>query len=230
MIDMLDKKILENRFANNFGSPLFPILADMYLAEGDIRRARKVCEVGLDHDSNNVDGKFVFARVAIAEKKFAVAEKWLKKVVDGNPAHFNALRMLIKLEFQLKRSPKTIQKYINRILYFLPHDPECTEWMDGLQMVDNVPSKQNENDSVAMSKETIPGAVKTNKVPYSAKNQTYHVDTSMATLTMVQVLRSQKHYGQALSVLEDLKSAGQDKNKIDHEKEALLRCIAESKQ
>ena len=84
MIDIMDKKTLENRFADNFGSPLFPILADMYLAEGDIRRARKVCEVGLDHDSTNTDGKFVLARIAITEEKFTAADKLLKQVVNEN--------------------------------------------------------------------------------------------------------------------------------------------------
>ena len=230
MIDILDKKALENRFADNFGSPFFPILADMYLTEGDLPRARKVCEVGLDHDSTNTDGKFVLARVALTEEKFAAAEKLLKRVVDENQAHFNALRMLIKLEFQLKRSPKTIQKYINRLLYFLPNDAECIKWMDEMKAQDGVPAKQSENDTVAISEEIIPVVIKTNKTPAPEKNQAYNVDTSMATFTMVQVLKSQKHYAQALSVLESLGSAGHDKDKIDHEKEVLLQCISDSNQ
>ena len=230
MIDIMDKKALEDGFADDFGSPLFPILADMYLAEDDLPRARKVCEVGLDHDSTNTGGKFVLARVAITEERFAVAEKLLKRVVDENQSHFNALRMLIKLEFQLKRSPKTIQNYINRILHFLPHDAECIKWMDELQIEGGAHAKQNESDPVAISEETIPEGDKITAAPTLVKNHIYNVDTSMATFTMVQVLKSQKHYGQALSVLEALESAGQDKNKIDHEKEVLLQCISESKQ
>ena len=116
MIDILNKKMLESTFADDFASPYYPILAELYLNEGDLSRARKVCEIGLDYDSHNVDGKFVFAKVALAEEKFIVAEKWLKRVVDENPAHFNALRMLIRLELQLNRSPKTIRNYINKIL------------------------------------------------------------------------------------------------------------------
>ena len=230
MIDILDKKALESRFADNFGSPLFPVLADIYLAEGDLPRARKVCEVGLDHDSTNTDGKFILARVAITEEKFAAAEKLLKRVVDENQSHFNALRMLIKLEFQLKRSPKTIQKYINRLLYFLPSDAECIKWMDEIKGEGGAPTKQNENDPIDISEETIPDIIKTKKAQAPEQNHAYNVDTSMATFTMVQVLKSQKHYGQALSVLEALESAGQDKNKINREKEVLLQCISESKQ
>ena len=66
MIDILDKKMLEKKFADDFASPLFPILAEIYLSEGDIKRAKKVCEVGLDHDSTNTDGKFI---IAYCEKK-----------------------------------------------------------------------------------------------------------------------------------------------------------------
>ena len=115
MIDITDKKSLENIFAQNFGSPYFPILADLYLQEGDFRRAKLVCMAGLEHDPYNDCGKFILAKVALAEEKVTVAEKWLKQVVENNPANFNALRMLIRLEFALKRSPKTILKYINNI-------------------------------------------------------------------------------------------------------------------
>ena len=78
MIDILDKKLLESTFADDFASPYFPILAELYLNEGDLSRAHKVCEVGLDHDSTNIDGNFIFAKVALAEEKFTVAEKWPK--------------------------------------------------------------------------------------------------------------------------------------------------------
>ena len=138
MIDILNKKMLERTFANDFASPYYPILAELYLLEGDLPRARKVCEIGLDHDSSNVDGKFVYAKVAMAEEKFAAAEKWLKKVVDENPAHFIALRMLIRLEIQLNRSPKTIRNYINKILQFLPEDAECMEWLNSIQPLETV--------------------------------------------------------------------------------------------
>ena len=129
MININDKTALEGVFAEDFGSPYYPILANLYLQEGDLRRAKKVCEVGLKHDSSNVDGKFILAKVAMAENKLTVAEKWLKQVVDENTANFNAIRLLISLEIQLGRSPKTIQIYISSLLQFLPYDGECIKWL-----------------------------------------------------------------------------------------------------
>ena len=119
MIDLTDKKLLETKFAEDFATPIYPILADIYLIEGDLARAKKVCEVGLEHDCTNVDGKYILGKVAIAENKLTLAEKWLKQVVDENPSHFIAFRLLINVKIKLKRSTKTIQGYINHLLRFV---------------------------------------------------------------------------------------------------------------
>ena len=224
MIDILNKKMLERTFANDFASPYYPILAELYLLEGDLPRARKVCEIGLDHDSNNVDGKFIFAKVAMAEEKFMVAEKWLKRVVDENPAHFNALRILIKLEFQLDRNPKTIQNYISRILKFLPEDAECMEWLKNIQTIETV-----ESPPPPVTTEIKPGKkVSIQKTePNTEKN--YKIEKTMATLTMAQVLESQRHYHEALAVLDVLESNGQDNSQIAQKKEKILQLISASK-
>ena len=224
MIDILDKKMLESTFADDFASPYYPILAELYLQEGDLSRARRVCEIGLDHDSTNIDGKFVFAKVAMAEEKFTVAEKWLKKVVDENPAHFNALRMLIRLEFQLSRSQKTIQNYINRILQFLPEDAECMEWLKNIQALETV-----EPTPSPVLTETKPEKKVSIQRPEPDTEKNYKIEKIMATLTMAQVLESQRHYHEALAVLDVLESNGHDSSQIARKKEEILQHISASK-
>ncbi|SVD90495.1 uncharacterized protein METZ01_LOCUS443349 [marine metagenome] len=224
MINLLDKKMLESTFADDFASPYYPILAELYLQEDDLSRARRVCEIGLDHDSTNIDGKFVFAKVAMAEEKFTVAEKWLKKVVDENPAHFNALRMLIRLEFQLSRSQKTIQNYINRILQFLPEDSECMEWMKNLRVLETV-----EPPPLPGPTETKPGKNVSIQSPEHGAEKKYKIEKTMATLTMAQVLESQRHYNEALAVLDVLESNGQHSSQISQKKEEILQLISISK-
>ena len=222
MIDVLNKKLLESAFADDFASPYYPILAELYLQEGDLSRARRVCEIGLDHDSTNVDGKFVFAKVAIAEEKFTVAEKWLKKVVDENPAHFNALRMLIRLEFQLSRSQKTIQNYINRILQFLPEDAECLAWLKNIQTPETV-------EPPPVPIETKPEKNASIERPEPDTEKIYKIEKAMATLTMAQVLESQRHYHEALAVLDVLESNGQTGSQISQKKKEILQLISASK-
>ena len=225
MIDILNKKMLERTFANDFASPYYPILAELYLHEGDLSRSRKVCEIGLDHDSSNVDGKFVYAKVEMAEEKFTAAEKWLKKVVDENPAHFIALRMLIRLELQLNRSPKTIRNYINKILQFLPEDAECLEWLNSIQPLETVeppppplaPTKTKPINNIPIQN------------PEPVTEKIYKIEEAMATLTMAQVLKSQRHYQEALAVLDVLESNSQSSSQIAREIEEILQLISASK-
>ena len=212
MIDITDKKILEKQFADDFGSPYFPILAEIYFQEGDLKRALKVCEIGLDHDSSNTDGKFIIARVALEENTLIKAEKWLKRVVEDNTGHFNALRLLIKLEFELKRSNKTIKKYIYRLLKFLPDDRECKEWLLEIQAHEPI-----DNKTIISSHELKTNNNESRLIIDHEKEKLYEVVESMATFSMVQVLKSQKHYNQALAVLDKLKSNGADGNRIAKE-------------
>ena len=216
MIDLTNKKFLETKFAEDFASPFYPMLADMYLLEGDLTRAKKVCEVGLDYDSTNVDGKYILGKVAVAENKLTLAEKWLKQVVNENPAHFTALRLLINVEIQLKRGVKTIQAYINHMLQFIPHDEECLKWLNEIGALgDLVDSK------------TLPDST-TQKTTEPIIEKSYEIVESMATFTMVTVLKSQKHFHQALAVLEILKAKGRDGERIAGEKAEIGLLIKDS--
>ena len=227
MIDLTDKKLLETKFAEDFSSPIYPILADIYLLEGDLDRARKVCEVGLDHDSTNVDGKYILGKVAVAENKLAHAEKWFKQVVDKNPAHFTALRLLINIEIKLKRSPKTIQAYINRLLQFLPCDDECLKWLNEINALGGLNKSGTLPDSDSITENVAPDSAP--KITTEPKIEAdYEVVESMATFTMVGVLKSQKHFHQALAVLEILKSKGRDSERISREKAEIQLLIKES--
>ena len=228
MIDINDKTTLEGVFAEDFGSPYYPILANLYLQEGDLRRAKKVCEVGLKHDPSNVDGKFILAKVAMAENNLTIVEKWLKQVVDENTANFNALRLLISLEIKLGRSPKTIQTYINGLLQFLPNDNEGIKWLNEINTLESAESLTN----TAIVSESLPDNNLPNSAPMKSLNpvikEKYEIVESMATLTMVQVLKSQKHYHQALSVLDVLKLSGRDSDRITKEKNDIQQLLKNS--
>ena len=216
MIDLTNKKFLETKFAEDFASPFYPMLADMYLLEGDLTRAKKVCEVGLDHDSTNVDGKYILGKVAVAENKLTLAEKWLKQVVNENPAHFTALRLLINVEIKLKRSAKTIQVYISRLLQFIPCDEECLKWLNEINASGDLVDSKTLSDSTAQ------------KAAEPIIEKSYEIVASMATFTMVKVLKSQKHFHQALAVLEILKAKGRDGERISGERAEIQQLIKDS--
>ena len=143
MIDIKNKKKLEECFANDFGSPIYPILADTYLLEGDLRRARKVCEIGIKNSLNIIDGKYILAKIELQEKGWIQSEKLLQEVVDKNPAHFNAIRLLIDTKIKLNRSSKTIQNFIMMLLKFLPNDIQCIRWLDMILKSNSISIKKN---------------------------------------------------------------------------------------
>ena len=145
MININKKCDLEIAFSQDFSTPYFPILADIYMREGEIERSKKVCVIGLQHSPENSFGKFILAKIAIAEEKPAIAEKWLKQVVNENPGNFKALRMLIRLEVLLKRSVKTIKSYIDIILETSPHDTECQNILDALNNASSNNNKLKKN-------------------------------------------------------------------------------------
>ena len=223
MINITDKKNLESAFAQDFGSPYFPVLANLYMQEGDIRRAKMVCEIGLEHSSGNDCGKFILAKIALIEEKFTVAEKWLKQTVNDNPANFNALRILIRLEFTLKRSSKTIMKYIQHILQYLPKDVECQGWLGKIAAVSD---ESSEEEAVSLIKNDDKAS---NGLPVvkskALEDIDYEMEESMATFSMLQVLKVQKHYQQALASLKILESKNMDADRILKERSEIKSLI-----
>ena len=54
---------LESLFAEDFNSPIFPVLADYYLNTSQLDKALKVIQLGLKHSPDNYLGQYVLAKV-----------------------------------------------------------------------------------------------------------------------------------------------------------------------
>lgn len=218
MTDFLNIKSLEKRFADDFSSPIFPVLANFYFNNNDLARAKKVCEVGLKNVPNNYNGKFVLSKILVEEEKFLEAEKLLKEVLKNDPINIASLRLLIKISKQIKRSNNTITKYNKKILNLLPSDSESIKWL------------QNNDDAIVKENIFIPkrGRTITNS-PKSVETHSIEeksiIQPNMATFTMVHILINQKHYKQALNVLDDLQRSGSDTKTINELKDKINKLI-----
>ena len=211
---MHNKQDLEKIFANDFGSPYFPILAECYMNEGDLVRAKQVCNIGLNHDKYNAIGKIILAKIAMIEEKPTIAEKWLKQAINIDAGNFLALRILIRIEFILNRKHQTILQYINMILRFLPNDMEANEWLKKISLKNII--KKNDVANKNITKKTI----KTSPNP-----EKYEISHTMATFTMLDVLKKQKSYQQALFVLDALEFKKNDLPRIKKERKFILSLI-----
>ena len=228
MININNKQDLEMAFSKDFGSPYFPILADVYMREGDIDRSKLVCEIGLKHCPENNFGKFILAKIAIAEEKPTVAEKWLKQVFKENPGNFKALRMLIRLEVLLNRSQNTIHSYINIILKQLPNDAECNDLLNTItENTSEINSTIKKTTLIKREVQKI-NTLKTSPIKKNIDNPEkidYKLESSMATLSMLTILKKQKHYQQAMAVIHILESKNIDPQRIAKEKEEIQSII-----
>ena len=53
----------------------------MYLKSNDLKRARKVCDIGFNYHENDISGWFVYAKIEKAEGNLKEVEKALEKVL-----------------------------------------------------------------------------------------------------------------------------------------------------
>ena len=81
-MDINNQTELELYFADHFDTVLFPVLADIYQSKADYIRAKRVCEIGLEHHPESVDGQFILSQAEMALGNLTAAEKLLKKVLD----------------------------------------------------------------------------------------------------------------------------------------------------
>lgn len=230
MIDINNISELEHAFAEDFGTPIFPVLANHYLKDKDMKRARKVCELGLKHSVYNSDGKFILAKINLYENKLMNGEQLLKQVVEENPVHINGLRILIEVMRSLNRSPKSIKKYIQKILHILPDDEDSLSLLASLDLppeTTKTVSKNKKNQSTPTSKKSSHKKEAQSISPASPpEDRLFDVGMGMATFTMVAVLKSQKHYQQALAVLSRLEEKGADIKRISAERSELKLLLS----
>ena len=114
-INTLDKQELEKAFAEDFSSPVFPILGELYLKNKDLNRAKKVCQIGLKHDPENINGYYILAKAHLYNNELIEAEKILKTIIEKNPLHINALKLIIKVQEELNVSKKNKLNYLNQL-------------------------------------------------------------------------------------------------------------------
>ena len=117
---------LEHLFAEDFGSPVFPLLADYYVNLSKFSKALKVCQIGLKHSPTNLEGQYVLSKIYIMNNKFFKAEQLLKHIVHFNQCNIEALIALIKIEIFLKRSPITINKHLILAFKIIPNNQKIS--------------------------------------------------------------------------------------------------------
>ena len=177
------KNKLEQIFADDFSSPVFPILAEIYFQNKEYERSMKVCKIGLSHNSNNAMGNYILSKIYFKDKKYEKAESILKKIIQENSHHVKAIIELVKVQKQLKRSSKKIQETISLGL------------KAGIENQYFQASKRKNINKKKHSQKHFKESIETPRL------ESVSINKSMATKTMYEIMIKQKKYDVALSVL-----------------------------
>ena len=223
-MDLKNQIELELYFADHFDTILFPVLADIYLNQEDYRRARKVCNIGLGYHENDAAGRFVLAKVEKAEGNLKDAEKELKHVLKYSPDNIDAAIMYCEIQTVLGRSPSRLLTSWKKVLALDPSNQVAREFIAKVESP-KVENKKNKTTSKKVSKRSTPKKV-TKKV--DENTDSLNVSVRLATFTLVNVLKNQALFYQALEVLDLLEQKGEDPDMIRLERDSVKALIKTS--
>ena len=214
---------LELYFADHFDTVLFPVLAEIYQDKAEYDRAKRVCEIGLEHHPNSIDGQFILSQAELGLGNLSAAEKWMKKVLTQIPDHKNAATSLPMVQEQLDRSPTTLKTSGKRAKEVDPGNQFAKDFLSDKKTKTKPKPKKKKEKKASVS--TIPHIPKKNKskkpLPKDLSVEGVAISPRLATMTLVNVLKGQGLYHQALEVLDILEEKGEDKKRIAEERKAI---------
>ena len=195
---------LENLFANDFASPVFPLLAEHYYNIDDYYRSKKVCEIGLSKNTDNVQGMFVLAKIFYKSNDLYKGERLIQRLLKADPVNLKSLLVLFKIQKKLNRSNKALLSTITTILKICPNNPFAANWMQqNIEGKTTKIKKRNKKPLKISTKSTV-----------SNKNQ-FTIQSKFQTFSMIDILITQKHYHDALKGLSVLAQDDTKKTKAE---------------
>jgi tetratricopeptide (TPR) repeat protein len=223
-IDLTNKKAMESYFADYFDTVLFPVLAEMYLREGDIKRAKKVCEIGLNYHPNHTEALFILASVEIANENLVKAEKLLKSIVLTPQPHYQGAIMLANIQMELGRSPNTIGASWKRVLKINPAHPGAVHFFRP-EIKTELKRKVDHSNEIQFSSRRRKSVRIRPRNFQESEMEPLIISPRLATFTLVAVLKNQGLLHQALEVLDTLEQKGEDAVHIEHERKTIQNSI-----
>ena len=214
-MDLKNQIELELYFADHFDTILFPVLADIYFIQEDYRRARKVCNLGLGYHENDAAGRFVLAQVEKAEGNLKESEKELKHALKYSPDNIQAAIMLCEIQTVLGRSPSRLLTSWKKVLALDPSNQTAKEFIEKVESDNKNKTQKNKQSTKTITKPSKSGDI-------------LNVSVRLATFTLVNVLKNQALFYQALEVLDLLEQKGEDPDMIRLERDAVKTLIKSS--
>ncbi|MDC3166148.1 hypothetical protein OA955_00165 [Candidatus Marinimicrobia bacterium] len=232
-MDLNSQIELEIYFADHFDTILFPVLADLYLKNNELNRARKVCEIGLKHHKNDPAGLFVLANIEKIEGNLKEAEKILEHILLYVSDHLSAAIQLCEIQTVLGRAKSRLLKSWKHVLLLDSSHQTAKEFVEKIEGVKSKntnakkPILKSKRIKIQPAEKKKPAIQKV--VPPAVTIDEYadplKVSPRLATFTLVSVLKNQGLFSQALDVLDALEKKGESPNDIALERETIEELV-----
>tara|TARA_B100000886_G_scaffold339285_1_gene304294 strand:+ start:5051 stop:5791 length:741 start_codon:yes stop_codon:yes gene_type:complete len=239
-LDLTNQIELELYFADHFDTILFPVLAELYLDQNDLRRARKVCDIGLKYNQNDVPGLYVLAKIEKSEGQLKKAEKLLEKVLSLCNDHLAAAELLCEIQTVLGRATSRLLKSWKHVQSLDSKNHTANEFIAKVENKDKEKSesiivKKRKDSSTKSEIHETKRLVNPKSEKESVRISTIQdikdplkVSSRLATFTLVSVLKNQGLFSQALEVLDALEQKGESKDSISLERDTIKTLIERS--
>ena len=193
---------LDKSFSQNSNSPVFTVLANLYYDKRLYRNAAKVCEIGLRHDPENIEGQYILAKLLLIKGDVLYAEKILKKLIIKQSQNLNILLLLLVIMEKLNRNFSPMVSCIKRAIYLYPSNIFLKRYYNKYCLNSKTPiiKKKKKN-------------IKHNHLLKSFKqNNPFVLNPKLATKTLYQLFYSQHKYSDAYHVLLVMQKNNQNKS------------------
>ena len=193
---------LETIFANDFKSPHFFLLAQIYFNSHDLDRAAKVCKIGLETHDKNLDARYMLAKIYLLNNKIIKSENFLSKSLTKNLVSIKILKLFIEIRDSLNRSSNETKKIVDQLLALQSDDPFANRWIHNYNKIQK---------SQISSK--------------SKHESTFKINQNIISYTFYNVLKKQKYYTQAELVLNMLESSNKINSKIYKKEHKIISTL-----
>jgi len=225
---------LELYFADHFDTILFPVLAEIYLNQNDLKRARKVCDIGLKHHQNDSAGLFILAQIERLEGNLKEAETALEQVLLFTDDHLASAEMLCEIQTVLGRASNRLLKSWKHVLELDPENETAQAFIKKVELGDDKkPKKKILKPKKHVRRQATPKKIELPPEPEVApkpvldqRTEPLQVSSRLATFTLVAVLKNQGLFDQALEVLDALEDKGENPESISLERDIIQTLIA----
>ena len=195
---------IEKIFSQKLDSPIFIVLANYYYDKRLYEHAHKVCEIGLNYNADNIDGQYMLAKILLIKDEVKKAESILQSIVIKQPYHLNSILLLIQIKESYACNKTQINNFVKKTNHFYRDHPIIKKY------------------TISESK---PFSIKKEKKNIVKIENSFSINSKLATKTLYQLLFAQKKYHNAYNVLLIMKKINKNKSFVNKELKNIINYL-----